>query len=286
MIASATLWPWHPHLDVWVLLGALWLAYMAALRLLGHSYLEPGERPASRRQVLCFTLGVAALWISADWPIHDLAEGYLYSTHMVQHLLMTLVAPPLLLLGTPAWLARRLIRPRALMAVMRRITRPVPALLIFNGILVLTHWPLIVDLTVKIEPFHFTAHAVLLASALLMWWPVLSPLAELPRLSYPGQMFYLFLQSIVPTVPASFLTFGSEPLYKVYLSLPQIWGISDLGDQRVAGLIMKLAGGAILWTVIAVLFFKWHAVEESGEPDVLEWQTVERELNRVEAAGR
>lgn len=284
--ATASVGGWHPHLDVWVVLALVEIGYFAALRILGPRHLERGEKPASRRQVLCFSLGVATLWIAGDWPMHDVAEGYLYSAHMVQHMLITLVAPPLLLLGTPAWLARSLLRPRPLMAVMRQITRPLPALLIFNFVLVISHWPFVVEMTVRQEPAHFAAHLVLLASAILMWWPVLSPLAELPRISYPAQMFYLFLQSIVPTVPASFLTFGSQPLYSIYETFPRLWGISALADQRMAGLIMKIIGGAILWVWITLLFFKWHSAEESGRPDVLEWQRLERELNRVGASNR
>jgi putative membrane protein len=90
-------------------------------------------------------------------------------------------------------------------------------------------------------------------------------------------MVYVFLQSIVPTVPASFLTFGSSPLYPFYEHVPRIWGISVLTDQRISGLLMKLGGGAILWGVLAVIFFRWFALEQKGW-DALEWHGVEREL--------
>ena len=110
---------------------------------------------------------------------------------------------------------------------------------------------------------------------------MLSPLPELPRISYPAQMLYLFLQTIVPTVPASFLTFADAPIYTFYESLPRWFSISVLEDQRIAGLLMKIGGGFLLWSVIAVLFFRWSSKEERPEvPDVLEWQQVERELNQ------
>src|SRR5207247_10448709 len=123
-------------------------------------------------------------------------------------------------------------------------------------------------------PLHFVGHVVLCSSALLMWWPVVSPLPEMPTLSYPGRMVYLFLQSIVPTVPASFLTFGSQPLYSFYVTAPRIWGWSALTDQTIAGLIMKIVGGAILWTVIAVIFFEWYALEQRGGWGGLGWRDV------------
>lgn len=272
---------WHPHPDVWLLVVALELAYLWAVRVWGPRLVPPYEFPATRRQMISFTLGVVAIWVAADWPVHDLAEGSLYSVHMVQHLILTLVAPPLLLLGIPGWLARALLRPRWLLEAVRLITRPLVALVIFNGVVVLTHWPALVDVIMRVHPLHLVSHLVLFGSSLVMWTPVVSPLLELPRLSYPGRMFYLFLQSIVPTVPASFLTFASSPLYKYYVPLPKLWGVSALADQQVAGLIMKIGGGFLLWSVIAVLFFKWHALEEREGVDDLAWRDLERDLNRV-----
>ena len=89
--------------------------------------------------------------VGADWPIHDLAEGYLYSMHMLQHMLFTLVAPPLLIAGIPAWMWRGLLRPRPLFVAFRFVTRPVVALIVFNGLLLFTHWPEIVKLSVTSE---------------------------------------------------------------------------------------------------------------------------------------
>jgi putative membrane protein len=274
-------WVWHPHIDVWVLVAVLAVGYVVAIRRIGPQFVEPGEPPASKGQIRLWFLGLLTMLVAADWPVHDLAERHLYSIHMLQHMLLTLVTPALLLAGTPHWLARRLLKPRWLMWLTRKVTRPVPALLIFNGILVLSHWPAIVDATLRSEPLHFVSHAILFLSAIVMWWPVLSPLPEIPRASYPSQMLYLFLQTVVPTVPASFLTFADHPIYHFYETIPRWFSISVLEDQRIAGLEMKILGGLLLWSVIAVLFFRWSSKEERPEvPDVLEWQQVERELNQ------
>jgi putative membrane protein len=275
---------WHPHPDVWLLVAALGAGYLGALRRLGARYVEPGEKPVTGGQVAWFLGGVAAIWAAADWPVHEVAERSMYSVHMLQHLLLTLAGPPMLLLGTPDWLARRLLRP--ISPLVRSLTRPFAALLIFNGVLVLSHWPLVVEAGIRSEPIHLVTHAALVLSALVMWWPVLSPLPEIPRLPYPAQMLYLFLQTVVPTVPASFLTFAHSPLYGIYESFPRPWGLSAVEDQRIGGLLMKIGGGFMLWSVIAVLFFRWSAKEERPEkPDVLEWQAVERELNRAGSRG-
>jgi len=271
---------WHAHPDVWLLVIILEGAYLWAL-----SRWRPAPMPGSehdepavtRRQITWYTIGVAAIWVASDWPIHDIAERYLFSVHMFQHMLISLVAPPLLLLGIPSWLLRRLIAPRPVNWAVRNLARPFYALVIFNAVIVFTHWPVVVDGVLAHHAIHFLSHVLLFGAAMLMWWPVVSPLPEMPTLSYPGRMVYLFLQSIVLTVPASFLTFGSSPLYHFYEHVPRLWSVSVMTDQQVAGLIMKLGGGAILWGTLAVVFFRWFAQEEKGW-DALAWHGVERDV--------
>jgi putative membrane protein len=273
--------PWHPHPEVWALIITMEGAYLWALRRLAPEGGPLAEEPVRRTQVVAFTLGVAALWVAADWPLHDLSEGYLFSVHMVSHMLISLVAPPLLLFGTPSWLLRRILSPRPLNWAIRTLARPFMALVIFNGWIVLSHWPAVMEFSLYHHWFHFFAHVILLLTAVLMWWTVISPLPEMPTLSYPGRMMYLFLQSIVPTVPASFLTFGNTPLYHFYTTVPRIWHISVMTDQLVSGLVMKLGGGAILWTFLGLIFFKWYAMEQGSEGwDALQWHDVETEIQR------
>ena len=266
---------WHPHLDVWLLLGGLWAAYLVAV---ARHRATPAEAKDRRRRTTLFSIGMACLWFGADWPVHDLAEGYLYSAHMVQHMVFTLVAAPLLIAGTPAWMWRAVLSPRPVFVVFRFLTRPVVALIAFNGLLLFTHWPEVVEASVGSELTHFTLHVLLFGSAIVVWWPVMSPLVELPALTPPAQMMYLFAQSLAPTIPASFLTFGHTLLYPVYGTFPRIWGISALNDQLIAGLLMKIVGGLILWGFIATIFFRWHAREERDGWDALALRHVEREL--------
>jgi putative membrane protein len=96
--------------------------------------------------------------------------------------------------------------------------------------------------------------------------PLLSPLPEVPRLQPLVRMLFLFMQSIVPTVPASFLTFGDRPLYKFYEHVPRLWGLSALDDMRFAGLIMKVLVGFAMWITITVIFFRWHTAEDKQYP--------------------
>jgi putative membrane protein len=272
---------WQPHPDVLLLVGLLVAGYAIALTRIGPRTLPAGAAVASRLQVICFALGAFAILIAAEWPMHDLAEGYLYSVHMVQHLTLTMVAAPLLLLGTPGWLARWLLSPRWLFRSVRWMSKFIPALIVFNVTIVLVHWPAMVDLTLRSGWAHFIAHAILLLSAFIVWMPIVSPLPEIPRLVAPLRMAFLFLQSVVPTIPASFLTFGSRPLYRRYESLPKLWGISALDDQLIAGLIMKIGAGLLLWALIAVIFFRWAAAEERRNRPGPGLRDLDRELTEM-----
>ena len=255
---------------MWALVIVLGTGYAVALTRWGVGQVT------TRRQVVTFSVGLLFLWVASDWPIHDIAEDYLLSVHMVQHLMLSLLVPPLLLLGTPPWLMRRLLAPIA--GFVKKAARPLPAAVLFNTVVAVSHWPALVDASLRSEPVHFAVHAVLFTSAALMWFPVVNQLPEYPRITDPARMVYLFLQSIIPTVPASFLTFGDGALYKFYESVPRIWGMSAIEDQQVAGAMMKVVGGGALWAVIVVMFFRWYARTERDKGDVLTWDDVEREL--------
>ena len=283
--AGASGWEWHPHADVWALVAVIGALYWLALTRVGPSQVRPGQPVATRRQVILFSLGLGALWLHSDWPVHDIGEHYLFSVHMVQHIGFTLVAAPLLLLGLPGWLVRWLTRGRAVRFLVTRLTRPLAAAVVFNVVTVLTHWPVVVEASVRNHPLHFVVHTVIFTSAVLMWFPVLNRLPEFPRMSPGLRMIYVFLQSVIPTVPASFLTFGEGLLYPFYGEVPRPFAMSAIEDQRLAGALMKIYAGLLLWSVIVVIFFRWYASDQREASDgVLTWDDVERELALTEPA--
>ena len=281
MPAAVAFPSWTPHPDVWLLVGLFAAGYAIAVVRLGPRWAPRGLPVVTRFQVTCWSLGVLAMWIASDYPVHDIAERYNFSVHMVQHLLLSMVVAPLLLLGTPAWLLRRVLAPRWLFQTVRTLSRFVPALLIFNIVLVFTHWPLIVNEALTSGWVHFLIHALLLVSSLIVWMPIVSPLPEIPRLAPVMQMLYLFAWSVVPTVPASFLTFGASPLYKFYEGVPHLFGLSTLEDQQAAGLIMKIGAGLLLWGVIAVVFFRWASEEERANTPRHGLDEMDRELTEM-----
>ncbi len=281
LAAAASVPPWRAEPGAWLLVAVLAAGYYIAVTRLGPRFAVPGGHAVSRLQVASWCSGLLALWLAADWPLHDVAETSSYSVHMVQHLVLAMVAVPLLLLGVPAWLARWILRPPSrAFRVVRSLCRFLPALIVFNVVLVLTHWPAVVDASLHNGGLHFLVHALIVLSSVFVWMPILSPLPEIPRLSPPSRMAYLFLQSVVPTVPASFLTFGTSVLYHYYDHKTSVWGLSAIQDQQLAGLIMKIGAGILLWSLIAVTFFRWAADEERAQTPRAR-RALERELEQL-----
>jgi putative membrane protein len=259
---------WQPHPEVWLVVAGVVALGVYVARVIAPKVPAPlrdGGPAVTRAQKAWFALGVGVLWVAADWPLHDLAEQHLYALHMVQHLLLTLVLPPVLWLATPRWLARLVVPPESrAYAVLARLARPVPAAVVFNALVVASHWTGVVNTSVASAPVHYLVHLVLVAAALLMWIPVCGPWPAL-RLGPAGTCVYLFAQSIVPTVPGAWLTMAGSPVYAAYDHLPRLWGISVVADQQYAGLIMKLGGGAWLWTLIIAVFFRWALAQERDD---------------------
>jgi putative membrane protein len=144
-----------------------------------------------------------------------------------------------------------------------KLARPVPAAVVFNAVQLLTHWTVVVDASVQNGLVHYGLHTLVVTTALAAWMPVVSPLPE-RRTSIPAQGIHLFLMSIVPTVPAAWLAMSEGVVYDVYDRPARLWGLSATTDQQLAGLLMKLGGSVVLWSIIIVLFFRWVGSEDRG----------------------
>ena len=211
-----------------------------------------------------FAAGLLVLFLSLNGPIHDLSDDYLFSAHMVQHLLLTLAVPPLLLAGTPGWMLRPALKNSAVASVARFVTKPIACYAIFNLVIVFWHLPPMYNLAMANHNVHIVEHLMFLAAAVLMWWPLLSGLPELPRLSYPGQMLYCFLMTIPMSVVAISITYADHVLYPAYAAAPRVLAMTPLEDQLMGGLIMWIPGGLIFILIMTVVFFKWNARGEDS----------------------
>jgi len=249
---------------VWILVGFLVGAYVYMIKAIGPKAVPDGVPPVTRKNKIAFGAAMVMLWVSSDWPIHDIAEEYLYSAHMLQHMALSFFLPPLALMATPTWLMRVLVGDGRFYRVVTFMTKPVIAAVLFNMVIMVTHIPLMVNESVQSGPLHYSLHFAVVMSALLMWTPVVGPLPEL-QIGPLGKCVYLFFQSIVPTIPAAWLTFAEGTVYKAYDVPVRVFGWSAAIDQQLAGAIMKLAGGIFLWTIVIFIFFKRFAVEYEGQ---------------------
>jgi putative membrane protein len=251
---------WEYHDSTLVGLAVLTLLYLYAVGPYRRRAGVAGRAGAWR--VASFFSGLAVTFFALNGPIHDLSDSYLFSVHMVQHLMLTQLAPPLLLLGLPAFVLEPLARPRWVKAVGRVLSRPPVAFALYSVTFSAWHLQPAYDLMMRDHDVHIFTHVLFMVTAVIMWWPVLSPLREFPRLSPPGAMAYLFLLGVPMMLVASLITLSDDVLYPWYASAPRVWGLSPLADQKLGGLIMWIPGGMFYWLVMSVVFFRWAAREQ------------------------
>lgn len=251
--------------------ASLHLETLAGAALLAGAWLAAQRgpwRPAgggtSPVRAVVFGLGLTAGLVALNGPIHDLAERSHFSAHMVQHLLLALVAPSLLLAGTPAWMMdgalAAMLGPRG-RAAARGLTRPVPALALYSLVLVVWHLPGPFDAALGSPAWHIVEHAALAGAAFVAWWPVLGPSRLVPPLHYAAQILYLFAFGMPMTVVAAMITGANEVLYPFYAAVAGPAGIDALADQRLGGVLMWVPAGVVPLVAFTIVFFRWAAAE-------------------------
>ena len=251
---------WHGHLEALIGLTILQIGYLIGVGPLRKYYRLSNE--TDPRQIAIFTCGVLVIFVALVSPLHVLSDNFLFSAHMLQHLLLTLVVPPLLILGTPYWLLQPILRPNIVLKLARLSTNPIVAFSVFNIVFAIWHIPELYNTSVTNHSVHVTEHLLFVTTAVLMWWPVTSNVPEIPRLSYPLSIVYFFMLSIAQLIVFAPITFASKPLYEWYIKAPQIWSVSTLVDQQIGAIIMKIGGGLLFMTMILVTFFRWYNHDE------------------------
>jgi putative membrane protein len=241
------------------------VAILSALYALGVGPLRRrlgGPRGVPWRPVACFAGSQLLLLASLNGPIHHLGDYFLFSAHMLQHLLITLVFAPLFLLGLPDWLLRPLVRHRALFSLGRWLTGPVVAFSLYNAALLVWHMPVVYELAMRDHDVHIAQHVCFMALAVIAFWPVAGLLPEFPRLTYLWQIGYLFVMQIPMVALGAFLTLAEQVQYPFYAAAPRLasW-LPALEDQQLGGLLMWLPGHLVLWIPMAVIFFRWSRSE-------------------------
>jgi putative membrane protein len=224
-----------------------------------------GEAPVATAQVVAFVGGTLLLFLSLNGPLHELSDNYLFSAHMVQHLIITLVVPPLWLLGLPRWSLRPILRHAAVRASARALTGPLVAFALYNVVFIGWHFPGAYNWALINHDAHILQHIMFIAVAVLMWWPAVSPVPELDRLPTPARILYLFALGIPMSIVSAIITMAEQALYPWYEAAPRVFALSALDDQQLGGVIMWVPGMIVFWIAITIIFFRWSRREERDE---------------------
>jgi putative membrane protein len=249
---------WSVHPSTVIGIAALGFLYLWRARQGSHDQVLSPWRKVS------FFSSLFVMFASLNGPIHDLSDTYLFSAHMVQHLLLTMAIPPLMIVGVPGWMLRPLIQRPVIGTIARKLTKPVVCFVTFNLTIAFWHIPMFYNAAMDNHNIHILEHLMFMASAVMMWWPLTSQLPELPRLAYPGQMLYSFLMTLPMSIVAVYITMADDILYPAYSSAPRITWLTPADDQLLGGLIMWIPGGVIFMIIMTVVFFRWA---KAGEDD-------------------
>ena len=248
--SKAWTWSWTAYPGVWIVVALIAVTYARLTR-------DPAHQ--GRHRVTGW-LGVATLWLALDWPLGPLAAGYLASAHALQFLLVALIAPPLLLLGAregiAAWWASGA-GTRPVGHLINRFTAPLTAAVLFNLVTITTHVPAVVDSWMTSQIGAFAIDAFWLVGGLAFWWPVVAGVPERAWFGGGSKLLYLFLGTIFHTGIAIAMLLRDYPMYGVYELAPPMSGLSAMDDIKIAGGIMELAGSAIVFGIMTVMFFRW-----------------------------
>jgi len=264
-VVNLNWWRWSIHPSTVIGIAALGATYLWAEKAL--------HRRASIAERSYFFSGLLVMFGSLNGPVHDLSDDYLFSAHMVQHLLLTLAMPPLLLAGVPGWMIRRPLAKRFVAPAARFFTSAPIAFVVFNLVIAAWHLPPLYNAAMANHNIHIVEHLMFMVAAVLMWWPLMSQIPELPRLAYPGQMLYSFLMSIPMSIVAIYIAMTDHVLYPAYAAAPRVFSLSPLEDQLLGALIMWIPGGIIFYIIMTVVFFKWNARgEDSTAGAQVDWK--------------
>jgi putative membrane protein len=256
----------HWHTEPLLLLSLVGASWLHALLLHPFRSLWDGDyRKSHLRDAFRFHSGMIVLYLAVGSPLDQLGEDYLFFLHMVQHILLIYVAAPLIVMGIPAALADKVLENRHLRGLASVFFHPVVAGLLFCVNYTLWHIPVLYEAALQSKPIHILEHAMMFGTAVLIWWPLLSPSrVHLPPLRDGPRVLFLFLLMIGMTPVFAFLTLSDVALYETYIWAPRIIPALDpLNDQILGGLIMKTLTLVVSLALMSLTFYRWSERDRS-----------------------
>jgi len=252
-------WPFDP--TVYAGLIALFL---------GHAWLAARADDAQPKHTLYFGLGLISLWDALETPIDTISDHYLDSVHMLQHVLLGFVAPPVMLLGLSPKMAGVLSR----VPFVRAITEPIPAQVVAAGVMIAWHLPPLYDATLRSESLHVVEHLMFIGAGLVLYWPVLEATSAQARWQMsPGvKLLYMLAATLPQDGVALVLLFSRVPFYDFYVQAPRLVpSLTPLIDQTLAGATLMILGKAATAIAAMAVFFRWFGGEHLEDRARLTW---------------
>jgi len=239
--------------------------------ILGHAWLARRAGDAQPKHTLYFGLGLLTLWVALETPVDTISDHYLDSVHMLQHVLLGFVAPPLMLLGLSPRMAGLLSR----VPLVRAITEPIPAQVVAAGVMIAWHLPALYDATLRSESLHVVEHLMFIGAGLVLYWPMLEATSAHARWQMsPGiKLLYMLAATLPQDGVALVLLFSREPFYDFYVQVPRLVpSLTPLIDQTLAGATLMILGKVTMGIAALAVFFRWFGGEHLADRARLTWR--------------
>ena len=246
-------WHWSPI----ALIGLVILCLLYGFGIRQARKSNSGDKPLKKRTIIAFIFAIVLMALVFLTPIDTIARTQLFSAHMIQAVTLTTFCAPLLLFACPAWLIQPLLDQPLVRSIVRVLTQPVVASTIFNLTFLAWHAPVLFHFALRHGTIYHVELLTFLLASLLNWWPLIGPVRELHKMTYPMQMLYAFLDGQPVDIFAFLLVFSGVVIYPYY-AVPAQLGISAFADQAVGGAFLLLPGLVDL-VVMSPLFFLWLA---------------------------
>ncbi|HSB89132.1 MAG TPA: cytochrome c oxidase assembly protein [Anaerolineales bacterium] len=269
MIPSAPFveWNWEP--SILVGLALLLLGYGLALRTLHRGSPRRAERGDNRGRVALFTLGTLIVGMALISPLDELGDHFLFSAHMLQHLILLLLGPLLWVIGLPPDLAERASSNPAARRALAFLTQPASAAVFWSLAMWSWHWPRLFDGALQHERIHILEHLTFMAAGVVGWWPAFGPRpAGTETRAGLAPVLHLFAFSLSCTALAALLTLSPVVLYTAYAHAPMAFGFTPLADQQLGGLLMWLPGDMLVIGAAIHALARWFGASHERHPSL------------------
>ncbi|MBP1934692.1 cytochrome c oxidase assembly protein [Ammoniphilus resinae] len=269
-----------------------WIAVTVIIAVAYAYFILPGS--VSGWRMLSFYSGLFLFYLAVGGPI-DLLGHFLFFMHMIKMAILYIIVPPLVIMGLPNWFYMRYKRDNRFMRVLGFFSRPILANVMFATLFSIYHMPYIFDLSMTNLVVKTVYTTVLFISAVLVWWPLLSPIPSHQDLSAIRKIGYLYLGAFLLSPSCALIVFGNHPIYATYTD-PQTWatalglcisgdpatilhslggpqflgGMTPLEDQKIGGVLMKITQEIVYGAALAFTFYRWAHRERAKEPEQVE----------------